>query len=106
MKRKIIAVAVFTVAASAAATLPIAARAQQQVELLQTGVDWVDKLGAWVQSIINMGADSIAAHSAPVTPNTPTTTQESLTQVLKAMTDFSAKITPKQATPPPTGTTN
>lgn len=81
------------------------AAAQERVELMQTGVGWVDKLGAMVQSIINMGSDSVAEYSQPVQANTPTTAQESLTQVLKAMTSFSSKIGP-QAPPPKTATTN
>jgi hypothetical protein len=78
--------------ALALALTPAVSGAQQQIQIAQTGVGWIDKMSAIVQSIIGMGADAAADNAATVAPNQATTTQQSLTQVLKAMVEFSGKI--------------
>jgi hypothetical protein len=81
-----------TIALAINFTVSAPAQAQQRVEIAPTGVDWVDKLGAIVQTIINWGQDSVAENAKSVTPGTPTSAQESLTQVLHAMIGFSQRV--------------
>jgi len=89
--------------ALAIALTPAVSCAQEQIQIAPTGVSWIDKMSAIVQSIIDMGASAVADNAGNVAPNQPTTTQQSLTQVLKAMVDFSGKIS-ENAQPAKTGT--